>query len=138
MIAMAILGGVLIGVAAAGMLHGLGRIAGVSGIAAGALAPARGDWAWRALFLAGLVVGGLVMSRLYPAGFGTPDRSLVLVAASGLLVGVGTRLGNGCTSGHGVCGIGRGSPRSIAATVTFMATGAVAAFVVNHVLGGAR
>jgi uncharacterized protein len=138
MVAMAIVGGSLIGVAAGGMLLGLGRIAGVSGIAAGALVPARGDWAWRALFLAGLVVGGVVMSRLYPAGFGTPDVSLVLVAASGLLVGVGTRIGNGCTSGHGVCGIGRGSPRSIAATVTFMATGVVTAFAVNHLLGGAR
>jgi len=137
MIGMAILGGILIGLAAAGMLLGLGRIAGVSGIAAGALVPARGEWAWRALFLAGLVVGGLAMSRLYPAGFGTSGRSLAVLTVSGLLVGVGTRLGNGCTSGHGVCGIGRGSPRSIAATVTFMAAGVVAAFVVNHVLGGA-
>jgi len=132
----ALFGGMLIGLAAAGLLLGTGRVAGVSGITGGALAPRRGDWAWRACFLAGLVAGGLVMVRVVPGAFGTIPRTLPALVVAGLLVGVGTRIGGGCTSGHGVCGIGRGSPRSIAATATFMLTGAAAAFGVNHLLGG--
>jgi uncharacterized membrane protein YedE/YeeE len=127
----------LIGLAAAGLLLGMGRIAGVSGIAAGLVTPERADWAWRACFVAGLAVGGLVMSLVIPGAFGSVGRSLPALVGSGVLVGIGTRLGNGCTSGHGVCGLGQGSPRSLVATVTFMLTGAVAAFAVNHVLGGA-
>jgi uncharacterized membrane protein YedE/YeeE len=134
----AVFGGALIGLAAAGLLLGTGRIAGVSGIAGGLVVPrgARGGWAWRACFVAGLIAGGLVMVRVVPGSFGTLPRSLPALLASGILVGVGTRIGNGCTSGHGVCGAGRGSPRSLAATATFMLTGAATAFVVNHVLGG--
>ncbi len=133
---MALIGGMLIGVAAAGLLLATGRLAGVSGIAAGVVTPQRGDWAWRACFVAGLLVGGLVMVRVLPGSFATIDRTLPALAVSGLLVGVGTRLGGGCTSGHGVCGMGRGSPRSFAATVTFLATGAAAACAVSRALGG--
>src|SRR5690606_8615587 len=101
-------GGVLIGVASLLVLGGLGRVAGVSGIAAGLLTPAEGDAGWRGAFLAGLVVGGLVMALSAPALFAIHlERPLGLVAVAGLIVGVGTRVGGGCTSGHGVCGLGR-------------------------------
>ncbi|MCA9625135.1 MAG: YeeE/YedE family protein, partial [Myxococcales bacterium] len=111
--------------------------AGISGIVGGLLGPSHRDSAWRLLFVSGLVVGGVIMSLLLPSAFAiTVERSLVAVAVAGLLVGVGTRLGNGCTSGHGVCGTSRLSPRSIVATVTFIGSGAATVFVVNHLLGG--
>lgn len=132
----ALAGGVVIGVAAAGLLVLNGRIAGVSGILGGLLPPRRLDAAWRALFVAGLVVGGLCLHVLTPDPFhglaGTPPAVLV---AAGLLVGFGASLGHGCTSGHGVCGVSRLSPRSIVATITFMAAGAATVFVVRHILG---
>jgi uncharacterized protein len=131
------IGGVLIGLSAAVVLLGLGRIAGVSGIYAGLLQPTSGDLAWRSAFVLGLVAGGLVMAQLAPQRFTlVGPASLFVVALAGLLVGFGTRLGGGCTSGHGVCGIGRGSLRSVVATVTFIATGALTVFLTHHVLSG--
>lgn len=133
---LAVAGGALIGTGAAVLLAMNGRIAGISGILGGLVAPVRGEVGWRALFLAGLLLGGLVMLVVMPSAFdaaGTPV--LPLVAVAGVLVGVGTRIGNGCTSGHGVCGISRMSPRSIVATVTFMITGALTVLVTRHVGG---
>ena len=131
-------GGMLIGLSAALILFGLGRIAGISGIFGGLLMPKAGDVTWRAAFVLGLFAGGLVMGAIAPELFTLRiDRTLLPVAVAGVLVGIGTRMGNGCTSGHGVCGISRGSPRSILATLTFMATGAITVFLVQHVFGGA-
>ncbi len=134
-----LLGGALIGASASILLLFNGRIAGISGIVGGLVRPRAGEISWRVLFVAGLFAGGLVLSVVRPSSFG-PRRvvSLPLAVLAGLLVGFGTRLGNGCTSGHGVCGISRFSPRSLAATATFMATGALAAFLVRHVLGAAQ
>ncbi|OHV17694.1 YeeE/YedE family protein [Methylorubrum extorquens] len=132
----ATLGGVMIGAAAALFLLLNGRIAGISGILVGLLAPPSRETGWRAAFLAGLVLTPLVY-----AGLGgslppvTVDASFPLLVVAGLLVGFGARLGAGCTSGHGVCGIGRGSPRSLAATGTFMAVAILTVFVTRHLLG---
>ena len=131
------LGGVLIGLSAAAMMAFHGRIAGISGIAGGLVQPTRGDVSWRVLFVAGLVVGGLVMSLFTPRLFAIEiERSTLAVVAAGLLVGFGARLGSGCTSGHGVCGISRVSPRSLVATATFMTTGALMALAVTQLFGG--
>ena len=133
----ALIGGALIGLAAALFALVNGRIAGISGILGGALGAARDDLGWRAAFLAGLVLGPLLVAATTGA---MPkislQASLPVLIVAGVLVGFGTRLGNGCTSGHGVCGIARGSPRSIWATVAFFATAAVMVFVVRHVVGG--
>jgi uncharacterized membrane protein YedE/YeeE len=129
------IGGILVGISASAMLLLNGRIAGVSGILAGVLKPVRSDTAWRAMFVAGLVTAGAVGSALHPAAFAIAvGRSPAAFVVAGLLVGFGTRLGNGCTSGHGVCGISRGSRRSLAATATFMVTGAATVYVVNHLM----
>ncbi|KGF82857.1 YeeE/YedE [Massilia sp. JS1662] len=128
-------GGILIGLATALLLLANGRVAGISGILGGLLRPSRGDIAWRVTFILGLFVAPLVwltMGAMPPAQI---DHSPALLAAGGLLVGVGTRFGSGCTSGHGVCGIARLSPRSLLATVCFLAAGFVTVFVVRHVLG---
>ena len=131
-------GGLMIGLAAALFLAFEGRIAGISGLLAGVISPRTRDRAIRAAFLAGLVAGGLAVATLWPSAFGSPMlRAPLFVVAAGLLVGVGTRLGEGCTSGHGVCGIGRLSRRSTVATLVFMATGALSAFVVRWLGGGA-
>lgn len=126
-------GGVLIGAAASLLLWGDGRIAGISGILGG-LPGARGDRLWRWAFLAGLLLG----AGLYSTLVGTLPQhwqgGAPLMAVAGLLVGFGTRLGSGCTSGHGVCGIARGSPRSLAATATFMAAGILTVFIMRHLL----
>lgn len=133
----ALLGGALIGLSAVMLLFFNGRIAGISGIVGGLVRQTRGDVAWRGFFFAGLVLGGLALQVVHPSAFPTAVETPVLwMALAGLLVGFGARLGSGCTSGHGVCGIGRLSKRSILATVTFMTTGAVTVFVVKHVLGG--
>jgi uncharacterized protein len=132
------LGGVLIGLAASLLLFGIGRIAGVSGMLAGLVLPAEGERGFRAAFVLGLVGGGAAMFAVAPGVFELAlSRSLWWVAAAGLLVGFGTRMSGGCTSGHGVCGVSRLSPRSLLATLTFMATGALTVYVVRHVLGGA-
>ena len=129
----ALAGGVLIGLSATLLLWLNGRVAGVSGIIGGVVFRDRGDVAWRAAFLVGLVLAAGLYMALVPgapqprAGF--PPLALV---AAGLLVGFGTSMGNGCTSGHGVCGIGRLSTRSIVAVVTFMATAVATTFVVHH------
>lgn len=137
-ILMPLLGGILIGAAAIAMMAFHGRIAGISGIFGGLLAPKAGDVEWRALFVGGLVAGGLVMGLLSPGAFEIDiDRSLWAVGLAGLLVGFGTRLGSGCTSGHGVCGVSRLSPRSLVATVTFIGSGAITVFVINQLFGGA-
>ena len=131
------IGGALIGLSASFVLLFHGRIAGISGILGGMLERRPGDLVWRGLFVAGLIVGALPFVVLAPSMLEfSLDRSLPAIAAAGLLVGVGTRLGNGCTSGHGVCGLTRFSRRSLVATLTFMFTGAVSVFLVNHVLGG--
>ena len=133
-----LLGGILIGIAAAAVLVLNGRVAGMSGIFAGVLRPTRGDVAWRAAFLAGLLTGGVILRLAIPSAFDFGIlRPAGMIAAAGLLVGYGTRLGNGCTSGHGVCGISRLSPRSIVATMVFIAAGAVAVLVVRVWMGGA-
>lgn len=125
-------GGVLIGVAAAMLVLLNGRIAGISGILGGMLAPRSGDVGWRLAFIGGLVAAPLafVLLQSYPAprieaGFGT-------LAIAGLLVGVGTRYGAGCTSGHGVCGLSRLSPRSLVATLAFMGAGMITVFFARH------
>lgn len=130
-----LLGGLILGVAAMWLLLSLGRVAGISGIVWGAMAEP--DRHWRILFVVGLLIGGLITHVVL--GIPVPDQSntpLPLVALSGLLVGLGTRIGGGCTSGHGVCGIGRLSSRSIVATATFMATGVLTVFVIRHIVGG--
>jgi uncharacterized membrane protein YedE/YeeE len=128
-------GGILIGLATALLLLANGRVAGISGILGGLLRPASGDIAWRLCFVLGLFLAPLVwlaMRAMPPAQI---DHSPAMLAAGGLLVGIGTRFGSGCTSGHGVCGIARLSPRSLLATACFMAAGFITVFVVRHVLG---
>lgn len=136
----ALAGGVLIGAAAGLVLLLNGKIAGISGIVARTLAPVRGDTAWRVLFLVGMILGGAVTFVVWPASASFQvEGGYVRVIAAGFLVGLGTRLGGGCTSGHGVCGIARGSRASLVATLVFMAAGFVVVFVLRHVLdhGGA-
>src|SRR5262249_34333511 len=132
----AAIGGVIIGMAAALLVLVNGRIAGISGIVGGLLRPASGDLAWRFAFVAGLIaapIGYAIVTTLPPIVVEASYPTLVL---AGLLVGVGTRYGAGCTSGHAVCGISRRSPRSIAATLAFMAAGFATVFVVRHLLHG--
>jgi uncharacterized membrane protein YedE/YeeE len=131
----ALQGGALIGLSASLLLGLNGRVMGISGIVGGLLAPSAGDVAWRALFVAGLVGGGLIALAAMPGAFSAGSASLGMVLLAGLLVGVGTRIGKGCTSGHGVCGISRFSPRSVAATLTFIGTGALTVLLTG---GGAR
>jgi len=134
----AIVGGLLIGLAVAGLWLFNGRAAGISGIFGGVLELERPDLPWRGAFIGGLALGGLVLSRIEPRLFAwDAPHSSALVVASGLLVGFGTRLGGGCTSGHGLCGISRLSPRSVVATLVFMALGMVAVFVARQAMGGA-
>jgi uncharacterized membrane protein YedE/YeeE len=123
----ALAGGALIGLAASALLILNGRVAGISGIVGGLVRPQRGEWEWRAAFAAGLLAGGLALLALAPSSIGAPPRPLAALVAAGLLVGFGARLGGGCTSGHGVCGLSRLSRRSLVATLTFMAAGVAAA-----------
>jgi uncharacterized membrane protein YedE/YeeE len=129
----ALAGGILIGTSAALLLVLNGRIAGISGIAAGAMRPLSRDTPWRWAFLVGLLFGPLLY-RLADGAWPVVhlDAPWPLIVLGGLLVGYGTRLGGGCTSGHGVCGLARLSPRSIAAVATFMAAAAATVFLVRH------
>ena len=130
-----LIGGLLIGAASVALMFLLGRIAGIAGIVWGAVS-AQPDNAWRWLFIVGLLIGPFLYHLL--SGVPNPPPSQLpwwQAVAGGLLVGIGVRLGSGCTSGHGVCGIGRLSPRSLAATCTFLATGIATVFVIRHLLG---
>ncbi len=130
-------GGVLIGLSASLLLLSDGKIAGISGILGGLLRPVKNDTAWRVLFIFGLLTGGLLFQLLAPEVFTIGiTRSTSALILAGLLVGFGTRLGNGCTSGHGVCGLSRFSPRSLVSTITFIVTGAITVYIINHLLGG--
>lgn len=142
-----LVGGVLIGLSAVWLMGALGRVAGISGIIGGlVLQRPKGDSAWRVAFLAGLVSGPLLVMALggglgNVAGspgevIGAPAGGISLMLLAGLLVGLGTGLGSGCTSGHGVCGLARLAPRSMAATGMFLVTAIVTVYVVRHVIGG--
>jgi uncharacterized membrane protein YedE/YeeE len=133
----AVLGGALIGLAVSLLLLFNGKVTGVSGIAGGAIEAGRGDRTWRLLFLAGLVAGGTLLRIFAPDVFAVATRTRIGdYVAAGLLVGFGTLLGNGCTSGHGVCGISRLSPRSLLATATFIAFGVLSAAAFKGLRGG--
>lgn len=128
-----LIGGLLIGLASATLLVTYGKIAGISGIIGHLLQPRAGDVSWRAWFLGGMLGGSAVFGMVWPEAFGAPvTSSLVPVGVAGLLVGFGTRLGNGCTSGHGVCGMGRLSVRSTVATVTFILAGVATVAMMNQ------
>jgi len=130
-------GGVLLGVASALFILVNGRVLGISGILGGLLPPREGDAGWRVSFLLGMLAAPLVYGLLAPAGFVQApriDAGTATIIAAGLLVGLGTRYGSGCTSGHGVCGLSRLSPRSLVATLAFMGAGFAMVFVVRHVL----
>lgn len=132
----ALIGGVMIGVATGLALLMNGKIAGISGVFGRILRGVPGDTAWRVAFVLGLVAGGAAIFALYPpAASYVPMASVGQMAIAGLLVGFGARLGGGCTSGHGVCGISRGSLSGIVGTLTFMATGFLTVYVLNHVMG---
>ena len=132
----ALAGGVLIGLAATLLLWLNGRVAGVSGIVNGVIFPKREDTAWRAAFLLGLIAaGGLYMALVPGAALPRTDYSRAGLIVAGMLVGFGTRMGNGCTSGHGVCGLARLSLRSLVAVLMFMATAILTTFVLRHVWG---
>jgi uncharacterized membrane protein YedE/YeeE len=128
-------GGLLIGLAAAILLLACGRVAGISGILGQAIWPAKGEErGWRLAFLAGLPLGAALVALVSGPLAVRIDAAPATLIVAGLLVGFGTRLGNGCTSGHGICGLGRGSTRSAAATIIFMAVAGVTVFVVRHLL----
>ena len=131
----ALLGGILLGVAAGALFLNSGRILGITGIVEGLLKPKSGDTSWRLAFLLGLFAAPLVAKLLLPAELiHAPriDANWTMVITAGLLVGFGTRWGAGCTSGHGICGLSRFSLRSLVATLSFMGTGFVTVFVVRH------
>jgi len=126
----AAIGGAMIGLSASWLWLTLGRTAGISGILGGLV---RDDWGWRLAFLAGLIGAPMVLSLAgAPVQWRSPEAGMPMLILGGLLVGFGTRLGSGCTSGHGVCGIGSLSPRSIAATAAFMLTAALVVFTLRH------
>ncbi len=133
----AAIGGALIGLSAVLLMLLTGRIAGVTGIFAGLIEPQSGDRAWRATFIVGLIAAPLGAAFLgYTMPIPQMPTSLATIAVAGLLVGFGTRLSNGCTSGHGICGIARLSPRSITATAIFMVAAIVVVALTRHVIGG--
>ncbi len=131
----ALAGGALIGIAAAMFLLLNGRIAGISGVLGGLLKPAKGDVAWRLAFVGGLVASPMLYRVFAERPNATIDAGFGALVLAGLLVGVGTRYGSGCTSGHGVCGLSRLSPRSLVATLSFMGAGFATVFVIRHLIG---
>ena len=132
----ALAGGILLGIASAAFILINGRVLGISGILGGLLVPKRSDTSWRVFFLLGMVLAPATLALLAPGLVSAPriEAGNVAIAAAGLLVGLGTRYGSGCTSGHGVCGLSRLSPRSLVATLAFMGAGFAMVFVVRHVL----
>ena len=131
------IGGALIGLAAIGLLLANGRIAGISGITAGVLHPKEGNTLWRVLFIAGMLFGALLILWFHPVSMDISiDVSNAAILLGGFLVGIGARIGNGCTSGHGVCGVGRLAPRSIVASVTFFGLAVLTSYLIRHVIGG--
>jgi uncharacterized membrane protein YedE/YeeE len=128
-------GGLIIGIAAAMFVLLNGRIAGISGVLGGLLRPVRGDISWRAAFILGLIGAPLLYAIFTELPRPQIDAGYAGLIAAGLLVGVGTRFGSGCTSGHGVCGISRLSPRSLVATAAFMLAGFITVYVVRHLIG---
>lgn len=132
----ALTGGIVLGVASAALVLVNGRVLGISGILGGLLVPQRSDASWRVFFLLGLILAPASLSLVAPELVGTPriDAGNVSIVAAGLLVGLGTRYGSGCTSGHGVCGLSRLSPRSLVATLAFMASGFATVYLIRHVL----
>ncbi len=132
----ALAGGLLIGIAATLFILVNGRVAGVSGIIGGLLRPAAGDVVWRAAFVLGLIMAPVLYGAFTALPVIQLDSGYPALVLAGLLVGIGTRYGSGCTSGHGICGISRLSPRSLMATLLFLATGFVTVFVLRHILGG--
>jgi LPXTG-motif cell wall-anchored protein len=131
----ALVGGVLIGMAALLLLALNGRMAGISGILGGLLPPSTGDTTWRLAFLAGLMLAGLGFVYRGDLSAIEIDADIPVLIMAGLLVGIGTRVGSGCTSGHGICGVGRLSPRGMAATAIFVGVGIVTVFIARHVVG---
>ena len=133
----ALAGGALIGLAALMLLLFNGRIAGVSGIIGGLLSPAAGEVAWRFSFVLGLLAGGGLLLVFHPVSMAPePGVSLAALIGAGLLTGIGVKIGAGCTSGHGICGVSRLAPRSIVATVVFLAAAMLTVYAVRHMLGG--
>lgn len=133
----AAIGGALIGLAAVLLMLVNGRIAGISGIAAGVLDPTASDRGWRITFIVGLIAAPIAAMLLgYTVPMPQLPSNLIVIAVAGLLVGFGTRLGNGCTSGHGICGIARLSRRSLTATAIFMVSAIVVVALMRHVIGG--
>lgn len=132
------LGGALIGLSAALLMLLMGRIAGISGIFGGLLAPNASDRGWRVAFIAGLIAAPLLASFFSGAALPSPTMpaSMIVIVVAGLLVGIGSRMGGGCTSGHGVCGIARFSARSLIATAIFMAAAIATVAIARHVIGG--
>lgn len=130
------IGGILIGLAAVGLLYTNGRIAGISGIIAGVLHPEPDNTQWRILFIAGMLFGALLILWLFPMALAVHiDVPTAVIVLGGFLVGLGTRISNGCTSGHGVCGVGRLAPRSIVASASFFIMAMISAYVIRHGIG---
>lgn len=130
-----LVGGIVIGLATAMFLLLNGRIAGISGILGGLLRPTKGDVGWRVAFVVGLIFSPMAFSVAAPLPAVQIDADATFLIMAGLLVGIGTRYGSGCTSGHGVCGLSRLSPRSMVATALFMLAGFVTVFITRHLIG---
>lgn len=129
----ALSGGVLIGISVSLMLLWNGRVTGISGIINGILTPSKGDILWRVMFIFGLILGGVLMGQIIPHTFeNTISTSTWTAVVAGLMVGFGTILGSGCTSGHGVCGISRMSPRSLVATIVFISSGVASVYLFKN------
>lgn len=134
---MSSVGGILIGLAALALLLANGRIAGISGITAGVLHPKKGNTLWRILFIVGLLLGALTIRQFHPDAMDIRiDVSTAAILLGGFLVGMGTRIGNGCTSGHGVCGVGRLARRSIVASAVFFTFAVLSTWLIRHFAGG--
>ena len=129
-------GGILIGISATILLAFKGRVAGISGIVEGILPPKDEDTNWRIVFLISMILTGIALFQVLPDAFITVDRPIWLVTISGLLVGIGTRMSNGCTSGHGVCGMAMFSKRSFVAVGVFLVSGILSATIAGQILGG--